>query len=256
MTNNINSSCKLLVATCLVFLLAGAAPAAEQNMFERGNQAYTAGDFSVAVQRYLTTAKIHGVSASLLYNLANSYAANGETGEAVLSYEQALRLDHGNGDIRSSLASLRKNKGLYSEDQPFWHRLPKLLGADQWMMIAGISVLLFSCCLLFIALTKEDTGQRIARYTATGVLIVTLLTLPLAVYGYLGWNDAVVLTETRLQISPFADAASTGAIKEGRIVRPVKEHNEYVLVTDNSGRKGWLRLDDLGFISKLPCSLD
>jgi len=252
MTNNINSYCKLLVTTCLIFLLAGMTLAAEQNTFERGNQAYTAGDFSTAVQQYLTTAEIHGVSASLLYNLANSYAAMGETGEAILAYEQALRLDHGNGDIRSSLASLRKNKGLYNEDQPFWHRLPNTLGADQWMLIAGISVLLFSCCLLFIALTKKDTGQRIARYTATGTLITALLTLPLAVYGYQSWNDAVVLTETRLQISPFKDAASTGAIMEGRVVRPVKEHNEYVLVTDNSGRKGWLRQDDLGFITELP----
>ena len=55
-----------------------------------------------------------------------------------------------------------------------------------------------------------------------------------------------------LLISPFKDAASTGTIMEGRIVRPLKEHGEYILVTDPSGRKGWLNKNLLGFITALP----
>jgi tetratricopeptide (TPR) repeat protein len=253
---NINAIQRILLISSLIFLLAETALATETNPFELGNQAYTAGDFSTAVQQYRKTAEIHGASPSLLYNMGNAYAAMGEPGEAILAYEQALRLDHGNGDIRSSLASLRKNEGLYSEDQPLWNGMSSALGADHWMLIAGISIFLLGCSLFFIASGAKNNRRRIATYTAAAAVLATMLTLPLAINGYQSWNDAVVLTETRLQVSPFKDAASTGAIMEGRIVRPLKKHNEYVLVTDHSGRKGWLKKDNLGFIAILPGTIE
>jgi hypothetical protein len=178
----------------------------------------------------------------------------GQPGEAILAYKQALRIDHGNNGIQSSLTNLRKNQGLYREDQPIWQQVPNLLDADQWMLISGCSFFLFSGCILFMAFKTRKEGKRILRTAATAALITFVATLPFAVYQYQGWNDAVVLMESRLQISPFADAASTGTVKEGRLVRPGKTHNDYVLITDPSGRKGWLKKEALGEIAILPTS--
>lgn len=259
MKSNITQHFSSIVLTLMVALITGTAQAkpaetTSTDTFELGNQSYIAGEFSIALDHYQAAGRQKGFSASLLYNMGNTYAAMGQPGEAILSYKQALRIDPGNDGIQSSLTNLRKNQGLYREDQPIWQQIPNLLDGDQWMLISGCSFFLFSCGLLFMAFKTEKEGKRIPGIAATAALITFLTTLPFAFYQYQGWNDAVVLTESRLQISPFADAASIGTIKEGRVVRPGKTHNEYVLVTDPSGRKGWLSKDTLGKISELPGS--
>lgn len=230
-----------------------------EDSFELGNQAYSRGDFPAAAQNYLETAAERGVSASLLYNLANTYAEMGKTGEAILAYEQALRLEHNNSDIRSNLAAIRKQNGLYSEDRPLWQKYTDLLGANQWMMLCGVFFFIFSGCLLTRSLADVLSGLgqkesiiRTARYSAGIALFAALVTLPAAIYSYQSWNDGVVLTDSRLLISPFTAAASAGTIREGRVIRPLKDHNDFVLVSDTSGQKGWLDRKQLGFIKELP----
>ncbi len=243
----------------LVPVTAMAGTGQAEDTFELGNQAYSRGNFPTAARNYQKTAANRGVSASLLYNLANTYAEMGKTGEAIRAYEQALRLDHNNSDIRSNLAVIRKENGLYREDRPVWRQYSDLLGADQWMLLCGLFFFIFSCGLLIRALAdsvsllpQKDRVTRIARYTAGMALIVTLVTLPAAIYGYQSWNDGVVLSDSRLLISPFEAAASAGTIREGRVVRPLKQHNNFILVKDSSGRKGWLDRKQLGFIRDLP----
>lgn len=260
MSSHLNTLFKQLLLVLLTIPIAVSALAGQsEDLFERGNLAYTAGKFSEAVQYYQDVAGERGVSASLLYNLANAYAALGETGEAILAYEQALRLDYRNKDIRANLAAVRKRNGLYNEDRPLWQRLPYLLSPNQWMLISGTAMLLFSLSLLARSVAASSSFSwkgkqltvRLLRYTSVTALIIVFISIPAAVYGYRDWDDAVVLADTRLRISPFTEAASAGAIQEGRIVRPVKQHNTFILVTDNSGRKGWLERKQLGFINEL-----
>lgn len=251
---------RYLLSALLVFLITGTAASSQsEDTFELGNQAYSRGDFPTAARDYLETAARRGVSASLLYNLANTYTELGKTGEAIRAYEQALRLDHNNGDIRSNLAVIRRQNGLYREDRPVWQRYVDLLGANQWMLLSGLFFFIFSAGLLARSLadtlrvqTRKDTIIRIARYTAAIALIITICTLPAAIYSYQSWNDGVVLTDSRLLISPFTAAASAGTIREGRVIRPLKYHNSFVLVVDSSGQKGWLEKKQLGFIRDLP----
>jgi len=230
-----------------------------EDTFELGNQAYSKGDFPTAERNYLETAAERGVSASLLYNLANTYAEMGKTGEATLAYEQALRLDHNNGDIRSNLSAIRKQNGLYREDRPLWQQYVDLLCANQWMMLCAVFFCIFSGCLLtrsladlLNGLSQKESIIRTARYSAGIALFATLVTLPAAIYSYQSWNDGVVLSDSRLLFSPFAAAASAGTIREGRVIRPLKDHNNFVLVRDTSGQKGWLDRKQLGFIRELP----
>lgn len=78
-----------------------------------------------------------------------------------------------------------------------------------------------------------------------------VMTLPVTLYSFQSWDNGVVLTDTRLQISPFTAAASSGMIKEGQIIHPLKQHNGYIFVRDTTGRKGWMNRQDIGFIKEL-----
>lgn len=232
----------------------GAAGAEEKNaaasMFEQANILYTQGEFQQAAKQYMGIISKYGVSAPLLYNLANSYAAAGEVGPAVLNYERALRLNPGDVDIQGNVAQVRKDAGLYRDDQPLQRRLAEMLGADQWLMIAGCAFFCLGLSAL-LATTGAGQGKRALHWLMISSLAVLLLTLPPAVFRYQGWNIGVVLAEDiHLVISPFADAAPAGDIKAGRLVRPEREHNDYVLVTTETGKAGWLNKDSFTLVGE------
>lgn len=180
-----------------------------------------------------------GVSAPLLYNLANSYAQDGQSGRAILNYERALRLAPGDSDSIGNLQLVRKEKGIFQAEPSFSQRFVRLLGLNQWTGLAAVAFLGFAVALL---LPPSVPVKRTSRVTLAAVCLgVTILATIGANGHYRHWHDAVVLTEdARLQVSPFESAASLGSIQEGRLLRPGKLHNKYVLVEDETGRSGWL----------------
>ncbi len=245
----------LLILTALAVFstpAGAAAPPAARHLFQQGNEAYSRGEYKAAIGDYLRIAQQYGVSTSLLYNLANSYAAAGRTGKAVVNDLRALRLDPGNEDIRAGLAQIRKDKGLYRQSRPLSERFADLLAPQQWTLAAGSALFLLGLAYL-VSFFVDNTLRMVGRgvmFCCLGVLIVAV---PAAVFQYRTWNDAVVTAaDARLLISPFASAGSTGAIREGRLVRPVKSHGNFLLVADKNGRSGWLSKADLELISGQP----
>ncbi len=244
-------TCQWIFLFLIVCMLLPVSALQAADFFEQGNQAYMRKDYRAAITCYLQAAKKRGFSASLLYNLGNSYARSEKIGPAVLAYEQALILAPTNPDIHANLESIRKANGLYQPNQPWWQRVISILGADQWLLLATISLTLFSANLLLISLVHRSWVIKTLKTVAVITLASTLLALPPALLGYRHWQDGVVLTSTRLKISPFAEAASTGAIQEGRIVTPIKTYKDFVFVLDKKGRKGWLSIRELGMIGRL-----
>lgn len=246
----------ILFFCCLLVLPAAAAQAAEPTpaaQFEQANQAATRGNCEEAVNEYLQIAANNGISASLLYNMANCYTTLNRVGQAVVNYERALRLDPGNADIEANLEQIRKDAGLYQADRPLYERLANLLGADQWLLCAGAGFFLLALTALAANLPLS-IPSGLVRLLSIGALLLLLVTLPPALLRYQAWNDGVVMgTEARLLISPFPQAASTGTIKAGRMVRPQKKHGEYILVRDETGRSGWLHSD---MVAKIADSTD
>lgn len=233
----------ILYLCCIFFLSAAAAQAATPDTaarFEEANQSAIQGNCAEAVTGYRKIAAENGISASLLYNLANCYTALGQVGQAVVNYERALRLDPGNPDIEANLEQVRKDAGLYQADRPLYERLANLLQADQWLLCSGAGLLLLALTALAVNL-PFNIPSGLIRLLAIGSLLLIVVTLPPALLRYQSWNDGVVIgTEARLLVSPFPQAASTGTIKAGRMVRPKKTHNDYILVQDETGRSGWL----------------
>lgn len=222
-----------------------------ETLFEQANILHTQGDVQQAVEQYMRIIRKHGVSHSLLYNLANSYAAAGEVGLAVLNYEQARHLAPGDADIQGNLEQVRKDAGLYRDDQVLYRRLAALLGADQWLLIAGCAFFCLGISSLLANLIRGK-GQKNLYWLMIGSLAVLLFTLPPALLRYQDWKIGVVIAEdVHLLISPFADATAAGDIKAGRLVRPEGTHNDYVLVKTETGKSGWLSKESFALVTDL-----
>ncbi len=231
-----------VVFVCSVFLL-GVSPVCADKPdlsipFQDAVSSYNRGEYQAAIQGFeLLTGS--GKSAPLFYNLANSYAQAGQSGRAILNYERALRLASGDSDIRGNLELVRRDKGLFQEEQSFVQRCITFLSLNQWVGLTATAAVLFAVVLL------QPSVLRLKPSTRRGLAVCCLCVLTVAGIGAIGqykhWHDGVVVVaDARLRVSPFESAASIGTIQEGRLLHPGKVHNEYVLVVDEAGRSGWL----------------
>jgi tetratricopeptide (TPR) repeat protein len=247
---------RLVIFLLLLCCMTGSAAAALQDtaeaLFAQANNAYLKGRYRQAVNLYLQAAQKAGVSAELLGSLADSYAAAGQTGQAVLNYERALRLAPHHAVLREDLQQLRKETGLLQE-QTLPERLAGLLGADQWLLLSGTAFVLLSLNVLAAGVAGRKRFPQAGRLSLL-FLTITLLPLPPALFRYQAWQDGVVISsKAELLISPFAQAEQIILLKEGSIVRPLdKEHGQYALVRAASGQQGWLEKSSFQQIAALP----
>ncbi|MCI5120874.1 MAG: tetratricopeptide repeat protein [Candidatus Electrothrix sp. AUS4] len=220
-------------------------------LFEQANILSTQGEFQQAIEEYSGLMDQYGVSASLLYNLANTYTAAGQIGPAVLNYERARLLAPGDADIQGNLSQVRKDAGLYQEEQTLHRRLVGLLGADQWLMVAGCAFLCFGVSALLVTLVAEKKKGGL-QWVMLCALLVVLLALPPVFFRYQDWKIGVVLAEdTHLLISPFADAAPAGDIKAGRLIRVEREHGDYAFVRTDNEKSGWLAKESFALVTDM-----
>lgn len=242
----------LLIFCCAAVSAAAALQDTAGALFGQANDAYIKGRYRQAASLYLQVAHKAGVSAELLGNLADSYAAAGQTGEAVLNYERALRLAPSNAVLRADLQQLRKETGLFQK-QTWPERLAGLLGADQWLLLSGAAFVLLSLTMLTVGVLGRKRFPQAGRLNFL-FFIITLASLPPALFRYQSWQDGVVISSNaELLISPFAEAEPVSKLKEGGIVRPLdKEHGQYVLVRAASGQQGWLEKSSFQQIAALP----
>jgi len=225
----------------LISINVWAAEQGEDGQFQEASAAYSRGEYQTAIQKFEALAR-DGMSAPLLYNLGNSYAQDGQSGRAILNYERALRLNPGDSDTIGNLELVRKEKGIFQEERSFGQRFVHLLGLNQWTGLAAFAFLGFAAALLL------PPAIRVKRTSRYGLVVACFVVTILAAIGangqYKHWYDGVVVTDdARLRVSPFESAASIGTVQEGRLLRPGKVHNKYVLVEDETGRSGWLAVE-------------
>ena len=160
----------------LLLLLVCLAGSARASLFTQANNAYLKGRYRQAASLYQELVQKTGISAELLDSLADSYAASGQTGLAVLNYERALRLAPRNTTIQSDLQQLRKEMGL-RRPESLPQRFAEQLGADQWLLIAGISFTLLSLTLLIAGIIGRKRFPWASRLSVF-FLCTSLLPLP------------------------------------------------------------------------------
>ena len=145
-----------LVALGLVFVarVAGA-DATDDQIFERGNQAYLHGDFQTAVDAYEQLMAGGVVHEDLHYNLANAYVKTDRLGPAILHYEQALALDPSEEDARTNLRLAREaaqarwqDKVQGADSEPTWMKLLSLVPPGTLaLLFLGVYVAMFALAL-------------------------------------------------------------------------------------------------------------
>jgi tetratricopeptide (TPR) repeat protein len=214
--------------------------------FDAANQAYAAQKYDDAIRIYENLLRNGSLSASVFYNLGNAYYVKGEIGKAVLEYQRALLLEPNAADVTANLAALRHAWGLPEPAVAWWQKPLLMFGRDTWAWI-GFAALTVTMLAVFVRALwlNFSVPEKCPLRLLHGAVIVSLLLLLFAGGGLFAQSErldrqVVMAGDVALKVSPFAEAGSIASLKEGDLVKPLKQHNDFVYVKNSAGQKGWV----------------
>jgi len=238
---------------------AQAAESYPDSLWTAGVEAYSAGQWAEALQDWSDVAATGLRSKELYYNLGNAYFKTGETAQAVLNYERALRLDPSDADVRYNLEFARAMTQDRIDEVPefilkTWIRkIGYWMSSDAWAVLSLVFLAL-TLALVLLFLLGPTAGMRRTGFFAG---IATLL-LSLAAFGFARsqkadaerHDEAIVMRPvSSVTSSPSSDAAkSLFILHEGSKVKVLDEVSGYKDIELADGRRGWIASGDIEII--------
>lgn len=223
--------------------------------FEEGNTAYLDGNYEQAITSYQKIEEAGIASASLFYNMGNTYYKMKDFPHAILYYEKAAKLDPSDEDIQANLAIA--NLAVVDKINPIpksfvgkWRDgLRSSLPADGWAwMSVALFALLLTCLLVF--LLSRRTGLRKAGFFAGVIVLLCLaLSIVLAVDSLRNMthhDKAIVMTPTvTVKSSPDEQSVDLFVLHEGAKVSILDTSRDWNKIKIADGSVGWLPASDM-----------
>ena len=228
----------------IAFSIFIAGSAFANSLFDQANEAFSKNNYLEAVNLYEQFSLKKGHSASLYFNIANSYAQLGENGKAVLNYERALRLSPNNADIIKNFSYFKEEAGLFLDEQSILDKLLNLLSPNQWSYLTLAFLVATSLTIIFWKKLATGSTPR----AVVSLFIFCLLTSAsglAAAQTYLSAPTYVVIKDVKMMVSPFEDAKPKGLIKSGKTASVGKKYKTYVHIEDETGQQGWVKSNNL-----------
>jgi hypothetical protein len=235
----------------LVFVLwwsaLGRATPAEA-LFRTGVKAYRAGDYAQAALAFRESAARQPGSGTL-QNLGNAEWQRGQTGAAVLAWEQARWLDPFNDAARQDLRFARKAAQLEAPDLAWYEVVSSWLTIDAWTWIAGTSLWLAVGMVLLPGVLRRRKAAWHQAVAALGFMIF-LLSVPAHLGGHTRAQLGFVLEKnTPLRLTPTSESQPVTFLSAGESARCERTRGNYLLIrTRSEGFRGWVERRQFGFI--------
>ncbi|MDR3267187.1 MAG: tetratricopeptide repeat protein [Tannerella sp.] len=231
---------------------------AQEAELKEAETAYIADQYDKAAEIYETLLKNYGNSYELLYNLGNAYYKAGKIASAILNYERALLIKHGDGDIQFNLEMAKQmtidkiepnNEFFLAE----WFRgVQNMIGVDSWATVGIFSFVMFIVCLVLFFFSKWMRLRKTGFYL--GILLFIMVIFA-NVFAYnqkkelIDRRGAIVFTPTvTVKSSPDNSGTDLFVIHEGTkvfIKNTVGDWNEISLEDD---KVGWVQKKDITVI--------
>jgi len=225
---------------------------------EVADSAYSAQKYDLAIQTYEALLQ-KGVSATLYYNLGNSYFKADKLGKAIVSYKRAALLEPSNSDIQFNLQlAIRKTIDKIEPVREiffvYWFAaLRDMMSAHQWAVIGIVSFLLL---LLSITIYLVMRRRNVRKIIFTATLLLLLVTVMANVMGsqrksLLLSKDKgiVIISNVVAKSTPDQSGTDLFVLHEGHELT-IKDNTikGWVEVMLNNGNTGWIPVSSIEII--------
>ncbi len=233
----------ILAAMAAVGIFAGSALAAGgPDDFSAANKLYAEGNFAGAAAGYEKILHAGRVSPALYFNYANAEFKSGNLGRAIAAYRQAARLAPRDAEVRANLEFARNQVTGPTRRESRWESGLGTLTLNEW---TGLTTAAFWLMFALLAARQLRPSLKPAlRGLTLGVVMVTVLSgacLGVEAARHFSRQTAVIVApDATARSGPFDDAQSAFTAHGGAELAVLDRRNDWLQVTDGSGRIGWL----------------
>lgn len=243
---------KKIISTLLISLvsLVAIAGAGSEELWERGNRLYTAGDYNGAIATYDSIVNSGLESAPLYYNLAGAYFKAGKNGKAILNYHRAARLDPSNEDVEHNLAYAESRVVDKIESVPgstvgrWFDGAARLFSADGWGVLSLVMLGLVIASLLFYLLSERRRVRKVGFFVGLVAIVCLVLSVAFGLSArgkLLDDTEAIVLsTASSVKASPDRSGKDLFILHEGTKVEVHDSFGDWTEIRIADGKEGWI----------------
>ncbi|MDR1609980.1 MAG: tetratricopeptide repeat protein [Candidatus Symbiothrix sp.] len=239
----------------LITIIFAAVKLPAQDLLQSANDAYAKGDYAKAAEFYEAALKENGQSATVYYNLGNSYYKANKIAPSILNYERALLLEPGNGDIRFNLeiAKLKTVDKIEPIGEFFltsWVRsIEDSLSTDAWSKFAITCFILLIGCLFLFFFSRKISIKKVGFYAGICLLV---LTISGNIFAYnqkksLTQRDSAIIfvPTTTIKSSPSDSGTDLFILHEGAKVKLKSKIGNWNEIETADGNVGWIKSEEI-----------
>lgn len=229
--------------------------AQNETIFEQATSAYNDGDYEKAITHYLEILDNGEHSASLYFNLGNSYYKINQIAPSIYYYEKALLLKPNDPEIRNNLAYAQNMTLDAIEKMPqtgfskIYGKITGFLSFDQWAISAVVFTILFVALYIAFFYFRYASRKRIAFISGMISLIFALISV---VFAFVQYNDfrrdrpAIIFSEeVTIKSEPNNRSQEVFTLHEGTKIHVLDSLNEWKKIRIEDGKTGWLMDTDI-----------
>jgi len=241
---------KIRVLISFLALTAGAifsAPAADlATPFDAANKFYAEGKYAAAATVYeqaIQQAQTAGVVSPVLYfNDGNAEFKLGHLGLAIVAYRHAALLTPRDSEVLGNLEFVRNQVQGATVHPSHWQN-----GVGSLTLNEGTGLTAGAFWLAFILLTIRQIRPALAprlRGPTLALIGITILAgavlVMQAVSHFYGQTAVVIDANAVARSGPFLEAQNAFAVHDGAELSVLDRHDDWLQVSDGTGRIGWL----------------
>jgi tetratricopeptide (TPR) repeat protein len=239
---------------CLLLVVAAMSARADSvsETFLQANKLYEEGKYSQAAAAYDGLLRGGRISPEIYFNAGDAWLKAGQLGRAIYAFRRAEELAPRDPDIRANLQIARNQAGAGSAALPGsrWTRWVERLTLNEWTVGASLGVALF-----FLLLTARQISPALARTTGGwAILLAAASVWLLACLGLsadqrlLEKSSIVLVSEAVARRGPMDESQSAFTAHDGAELLVLSQHGDWLQVTDDAKRIGWLSQKDVALM--------
>jgi tetratricopeptide (TPR) repeat protein len=238
---------RILLAAMVIWIFPGRATAADPAVeFNAANKLYAEGKFAVAAGTYKNILQSGAVSPALYFNYGNAEFKSGNLGRAIAAYRQTAQLTPRDAEVRANLDFARNQVQGPMLRESRWSRSAGWLGMltlNEWTGLAVVAFWLMFA-LLVAAQIRPALKTALGGFTRGAVAVAILSCACLGVNAAIHFSKqtaVVVVPDVTTRSGPFEEAQSAFTAHNGAELAVLDQRDNWLQVTDGSGRIGWLQ---------------